>query len=93
MDETMNTPDTREHERFGLEAASPGDVVRRSDLSRDEKIRLLRQWEQDLREEMVAEEENMVSAEPMPVSLDDVLGALKQLQAESESHAAPTKHG
>lgn len=93
MDDTTGIPENLKHERSGYEGASPRDVLRRDDLSRGEKIQLLRQWEQDLREEMVAEEENMVSAEPMGVALDAVLHALKQLGAESEPHAAPTKHG
>jgi hypothetical protein len=93
MDDSTGIPDNLKDERSGYEGASPGDVLRRDDLSRDEKIQLLRQWEQDLREEMVAEEENMVSAEPMGITLDAVLHALQQLGAESEPHAAPTKHG
>jgi hypothetical protein len=91
MPETPN-PNLR-RERSGFEAASPADVLRRDDLSRDEKIRLLLQWEQDLRDEMVAEEENMVASTPVTFTLDTVLKALKELGVEGSSHPAPTKHG
>jgi hypothetical protein len=77
-------------ERSGFEAVSPADVLRRDDLSRDEKIRLLRQWEQDQREEMVAEEENMVASKPVTFTLDTVL---EELGVEGSSRPAPTKHG
>ncbi|MGA7979624.1 MAG: hypothetical protein WCA32_05270 [Chromatiaceae bacterium] len=93
MADTNRVPENLKRELSGFEAASPHDVLGRGDLGRDEKIRLLRQWEQDLREEMVAEEENMISARPMEVTLDAVLKALEQLGVDLEPHAAPTKHG
>jgi hypothetical protein len=93
MADTSRVPENPKRELSGFGAASPLDVVGRDDIGRDEKVRLLRQWEQDLREEMVAEEENMISARPMEVTLDAVLKALEQLGVELEPHAAPTKHG
>jgi hypothetical protein len=84
---------TRSRERTGFELVSPRDVLARDDLSRDEKLRLLRQWELDLREGMVAEEENMPAAEPAAVTLDEVLDALRALGAESEFRGVTTKHG
>jgi hypothetical protein len=83
----------RPRERTGFELVSPKDVLAREDLSRDEKIELLRQWELDLREGMVAEEENMPPSEPLTITLDEVLDALRTLGAESEFHDVPTKHG
>lgn len=80
-------------ERTGFELVSPKNVLGREDLSRQEKIELLRQWELDLREGMVAEEENMPPSEPLTVTLDEVLDALRTLGAESEFHTVPTKHG
>ena len=80
-------------EQTGFELVSPKNVLGREDLSRQEKIELLRQWELDLREGMVAEEENMPPSEPLTVTLDEVLDALRTLGAESEPHSVPTKHG
>lgn len=79
--------------RAGLEAASPADLLERSDVSREEKIALLRDWELDLRERMVAEEENMSASEPLAISLDEVLDALRALGAESQFRDVSTKHG
>ena len=71
----------------------PQQLLARDDLTREQKIGILRQWEQDLRELMVAEEENMSAAEPMNVSLDEVLVALETLGAGPASHPVPTTHG
>lgn len=91
MNREAKAPAARE--RSGFELVSPHDVLAREDLSRDEKVELLRQWELDLREGMVAEEENMSAAEPLAVTLDAVLDALRSLGAESECRGVPTKHG
>jgi hypothetical protein len=80
-------------EMTGFELASPKDVLGREDLSRDEKLELLHQWELDLREHMVAEEENMPATEPAAFTLDEVLDALRALGAESRFHNVTTKHG
>jgi hypothetical protein len=80
-------------ERTGFELVSPKDVLGREDLSRDEKLELLHQWELDLREHMVAEEENMLATEPVAVTLDEVLDALRALGAESRFQDVTTKHG
>lgn len=74
-------------------AETPKTLLARDDLTREQKIQVLRQWELDLRELMVAEEENMPASEPGPFSLQDVLAALDQLDARSEDHPVPTTHG
>jgi hypothetical protein len=74
-------------------ARTPNALLEREDLSRERKIAILRQWELDLRERMVAEEENMPAAEPMPVALEDVLDALQALGAGADEHPVPTTHG
>ena len=76
-----------------LGSGTPQQLLARDDLTREQKIGILRQWEQDLRELMVAEEENMMAAEPMNVSLDEVLVALETLGAGPASHPVPTTHG
>ena len=93
MNSKSTEPLSTARERTGFELVSPKDVLTREDLSRDEKVELLRQWELDLREGMVAEEENMPAAEPSAVTLDEVLDALRVLGAESEFQNVPTKHG
>jgi hypothetical protein len=77
----------------GFELTSPEKLLDRDDLTRDEKVEMLRQWELDLREGMVAEEENMPPSEPPTVTLDEVLDALRALGAESQFHDVTTKHG
>lgn len=63
-----------------------------SALDREAKIAILRQWALDLRERMVAEEENMSSAEEPGVELGNVLRALDELGAEKHpEEAAPNK--
>jgi hypothetical protein len=79
--------------REGTEPTGAQDLLARDDLSRDEKVELLHQWELDLREHMVAEEENMPATEPAAVNLDEVLDALRALGAESRFHGVSTKHG
>lgn len=78
-------------ESFGSE--TPESLLAREDIGREQKIAILRQWELDLRERMVAEEENMPAAEPMRINLDEVLHALSKLGTTSESHPVPTTHG
>ena len=71
---------------------TPEEVLQEKDLSREQKIEILRRWEFDVRELQVAEEENM--AGPQPVTLDVVLNALRALGATPESdRSAPTKQG
>ena len=72
---------------------TPQSLLARTDLTREQKIEKLRQWELDLRERMVADDENMSSAEPAAVTLDDVLKALETLGEGLENHPAPTMHG
>lgn len=81
--------------RAGFELARPQDIAEREDMSREQKIALLEQWEQDLREEMVAEEENMAGAGgPMADTLTDVLQALGRLGKDSSGRRpVPDKHG
>lgn len=76
----------------GLVFKTPDDVLTEKDLSRDQKIQILHRWEYDARELQVAEEEGMEG--PQPVSLADVLRALRSLGApEDTERSAPTKQG
>jgi hypothetical protein len=72
----------------------PEEVVERNDLSREQKIEILRRWEYDARELQVADEEGMAPSDPQPVILDAILNALRSLGAPADvEHSAPTKQG
>ena len=76
----------------GLVFKKPSEVLAEKDLSREQKINILQKWEYDARELQVAEEEGMGG--PQPVSLDDVLRALRSLGAPADTErSAPTKQG
>ncbi len=71
----------------------PEDVLQRAELTRAQKIEILRRWKYDALELQVAEEENMGSGQPSDI-LDRVLQALRALNAGPDSeHSPPTKHG
>lgn len=63
--------------------ASPNDVLHHRDLSRPQKIEVLRRWAQDAQALQVAEDENMTAPPQQPSSrLDEVMQALHDLHAE-----------
>ncbi len=70
--------------------AAPEDVLERTDLSKEQKIEILRRWEYDAIEVAVAEEEGMLGDQPL--MLRRVLLALEQLTGGIGSgHPPPTK--
>ena len=70
----------------------PSDVVAEESLSREEKLRVLRQWDQDARQLAVAEEENMTGGEENMVGR--VSKAILALGGGGERDStAPTKLG
>jgi hypothetical protein len=75
----------------------PRDILDGDLLSREQKVRLLREWELDLRELQVASEENMAgeSASGMTAELlQECRRALARLgAADGDSGGAPTKQG
>ena len=71
----------------------PEDVLQPDELTREQKIEILRRWKYDALELQVAEEENMGSGQPSDI-LDRVLHALRTLNASPDpEHSPPTKHG
>ena len=79
--------------------AQPNDIVGSEDLSHQQKVKLLKQWEFDLRENLVASEENM-TAENVPEGqsaelLRGVRKALISIGAvdHKDETAAPMKQG
>ena len=72
--------------------ASPEEVVGRTDLTKDQKVEILRRWEYDASEIAVAEEEGM--ADGKPLLLHRVLEALDTLTGGIDvEHRPPTKQG
>lgn len=72
--------------------ACPNDVVVVHGVTSAQKVDILRRWEYDVREEEVAQEENM--AGNLPVTLSHVLDALNRLGGGShDEHHPPTKQG
>jgi len=72
----------------------PDEVIASKELSRDQKIQILRRWEYDVRELQVADEEGMTAPKPPAVSLDLILAALRAVGAPADvEHSAPTKQG
>jgi hypothetical protein len=79
--------------------AHPNEIVGAENLSHQQKVKLLRQWEFDLRENLVASEENM-TAETLPEgqSAELLRGVRKALIAigavdHKDEAAAPMKQG
>ena len=76
----------------GAVFSSPAAVLGQNNLSREQKIRILRRWEYDARDLEVAEEENMGGGPPS--ILGEILSALRLLgDASDMDHSPPTKHG
>jgi hypothetical protein len=76
----------------GLIFKTPQDLLANDELSRQQKIEILRCWEYDVRQLQVAEEESMEG--PQPVTVDAVLRALRAIGATADSErCAPKKQG
>jgi len=79
--------------------ANPSDIVGSDDLSHQQKVKLLRQWEFDLRENLVASEENMTAEDSQEGQSAELLrGVRKALIAmgavdHKDESAAPMKQG
>lgn len=75
---------------------SPEEVLKRRDLNREQKIKILREWEYDIRELTVAEEENMGGArsEELAEMLAQIHRALYYLKVHhNPARTSPTKQG
>jgi len=71
--------------------ATPADVAKSGELSRDQKIQILRRWEYDARLLEVAQEENMMGGTSS--RLEEVLDALHTLGEEGSSGATNKQGG
>ncbi len=71
----------------------PEDVLKRDELTREQKIEVLRRWKLDELQLQVADEENMRSEQSSDI-FDRVLQALHALNASPNLEDPPsTKHG
>jgi len=72
---------------------SPENLLQRDELTRTQKIKILRRWKFDALQLQVAEEENMGGEQSSDI-LDRVLQALHVLNVRPDlEHSPPTKHG
>lgn len=72
----------------------PKEVVTDETLTREQKIQILRQWEYDIRDMQVAEEENMIGSGFTGATLTSVLKALSELGVKADpDNLIPTKQG
>ncbi len=71
----------------------PEDVLQRDELTREQKIEVLRRWKFDALQLQVADEENMRSEQSSDL-LDRVLQSLHSLKASPNLEDSPSmKHG
>ena len=69
---------------------TPQDVVSHTELSRDQKIEILKRWEEDARLMEVADEEGMPG--PQPKMLQSISEALHSLNYwPNPEHSGPNK--
>jgi hypothetical protein len=70
----------------------PSEVVANTDLSHDEKTKVLKEWELEARLLEVATEEGMHNRRTRPSVLPDVKAAQRRIGAEpTDSDGSPTK--
>ena len=76
------------------------DVLKDAKLSQEQQLNILKQWEYDLRELLVAEEENMSikgddidDQGDLSKDFDEVLKAIRQLDPYYEGGSSGTKQG
>lgn len=87
---------SKNFEGAGRSFRRPADILEAGTIARPEKIRLLQQWETDLRLLLVASEENMSGDGQGAVAerLREVRAALDELGVEaSETAGVPNKTG
>ncbi|MFP3875002.1 MAG: hypothetical protein ACLFQT_11590 [Thiohalophilus sp.] len=70
---------------------SPNDVLVDQQLTDEQRLQILKRWEQDARELDVAQEEGMTGGESS--LLDEILNAIETLDVDLTSAEAPTKQG
>ena len=64
---------------------SPKEILSHSELSKDQKLELLKRWEYDAKLLELAEDENMAPTLPEDDLLDEVLQSIKLLETDSNA--------
>ncbi|MBM3597465.1 MAG: hypothetical protein FJX35_04580 [Alphaproteobacteria bacterium] len=64
----------------------PGEIVEAKDLTKDQKIKLLSEWEYDLRLQMVASEENMTADNVPPNRSAELFGRVRNYLSKLGAH-------
>jgi len=73
--------------------STPKEVLDHPELTKEQKIEILRSWAYDVIESAVAKEEGMV-CEDEPIHLDEIHAALHDLTGRLDvEHTPPTKQG
>ena len=75
------------------EFVNPEAILNHPKLSLEQKIKILKQWEYDMRELSVAEEENMRGGDSNNNMLQQINKALYKLGVKDDEDASTTKHG
>lgn len=70
--------------------ATPRDLIADASLSLKDKCELLDEWEDDVRQRLVASEEGMTGA-PVKVELVDILAAKAELPIETPPRSTDSK--
>ena len=70
--------------------ATPRDLIADQELSLAEKCALLDEWEDDVRQRLVASEEGMTGA-PVKVELVDILAAKAELPIDTPTRSSDAK--
>ena len=70
--------------------ATPRDLIVDQNLSLPEKCALLDEWEDDVRQRLVASEEGMTGA-PVKVELVDILAAKAELPIDTPTRSSDAK--
>lgn len=71
----------------------PAEVLEQDDLTRDQKLKILHQWEYDALQREVATEENMPASAPTRNALAEIRRSLETLGESGDSHPGGTKFG
>lgn len=71
----------------------PSEVLEQKDLTRNQKLKILHQWEYDALQREVATEENMPASTPGRNALAEIRRTLEALGEGGDSHPGSTKFG
>ncbi len=71
----------------------PSEILEHDEFTRDQKLKILQQWEYDVLQREVATEENMPSPSTSPPRLAEIKKALDALGEDGDPRTGSTKFG